>query len=294
MALSFANCYPSTASVTELNASVSNTPHGLFIASLLSPRFPVNRAIAALSESDNPAFSFVDYSFGSQYENLQALVDGLLGDASPAHSITVIVYAECGPCRPPRRPRGYFPLTPTGLSITQLNKRLGLADVRVVETIADRLAFIHSQLSSDPRIKYIIHRGLEDNFDKPARTVYDALLEQEFTGNPQVSIGENPLNQRQRRVKSIKEFHQNHLKGVRRGDIVNLDGTTGFCFRNESGCHGLSYAATQRLLRDAKRKGIILLLWRAEWQGATVIPVPERKRKYRITNVSELKRLLRR
>ena len=271
---------------------------GLVTLALLNPRFPVAKAAEALSTSPHPSFAFLHKTFGSKYENVKALIDRLNPDPSAGRCVTVIIYGDCGPCRTPRRPRGLFQVMAPSHSIGSLNRALEKGNLKVLKEHNREYEAIESKLPQLPGVRYIFMPALEDNFTTRSFQVVEALAEQVFAHRPDVAIGRNPL--RYKRATGVREIHSystRQLGALKRGDILTGDGDT-MCFPGESRCRGRGLRGIRKLVLEARRKGVHLLLWRPENQGLPLFIdnrpafIPVSRRKYQIRGVKHIKQLL--
>jgi hypothetical protein len=266
----------------------------------LRPDFPTSKVVKALSDSPHPAIAVVHKAFGSKYSNLQDIIYGLLGDPVGAPDcLTVVVYVECGPCRPPRRPVGYFPLISPKDDIAAFNRKLDQKTPRLLKKIKKEIAFIKANLPVDPRINYIIMTGLEDNFTDKGHQVMAELVDEVFEGS--VVVGRNRLYF-QERAGRVDEYHSIDMEDLRRlkkGDILNFDGEI-MCYSGETGCEGTPQFGVEFLIEEAQALGIGLMLWRPEWQGLPAnadvnnpVVLPPWERTYKVPFINKIKKLLR-
>lgn len=281
------------------------TARGGAVLAILKDGFPVKDTVDMLSAAaPHPAIGVVHKSFGSNYANLRAVINGLLNHPThPSTCVSVVVYVECGPCRAPRRPAGLFPVISPGLSISALNTRLERAHVPTLKAFSKAIRSIKAQLPELPGVRYIIEPGLEDNFTSKASKVMVSLIKQEWADRQQLTIARNRINNREIERPLRKEVHTYDYKALQKltkGDIISGDGYT-LCLPTDRNCKGYSMAQVARLLREASDRGVIVLLWRPEWQGLPALipghvqsPVPPRKRKYSLAGRTYIKQLLRR
>ncbi len=264
------------------------TPRGGATLALLHSRFPVNDAINTLSwATPHSSFAFVVKSFGNSYGNVEALISGLLNHPlRPSRCVTVVVYVECGPCRPPRRNPGLFPLIAPTENIGSLNRGLERNKAHIVRAFIRDIARIQSKLPQIPGVKYVIEPGLEDNFTRPAFHIIASLIKQEFQLRDDWRLGSNTVGNRLRAGvhNEIHTFLPEDLRRLRSGDILSGD--------------GVMYDPSRAFIRKATSKGVNILLWRPEWQGLPSQPSTHFKsisqRRYRFTDQSAIKKLLRR
>jgi hypothetical protein len=262
---------------------------GLAILGLLNPRFPVATATELLSVQSRPRFTFLNATFGKNPANFIALVDSLQSQGKSPH---VGIYAICGPCRVPRRD-GSLVQFRDDLDIPSLNRALA-NDPRTQEDYRNFLIDLRQNfLALFPELEYDIFPELEDNFDVPARTVAVRIAQEVFAGSARIIT--NPLGF-ERTPGLPVEIHSDfpgNLPLLKNGDAWSFDGQN-MLFPGESG-PGLSFEATKQLIRDANAKGVVIYLWRHEWQGLTKgsnFSPPVNERNYVFTNKERIKELL--
>ena len=241
---------------------VAESSVGIQTLGLLNPKFPVNDAYEVLKDARNPSFAFVYKSFGSRKENLWRLIE-LLGNRPdyPSSITTVFVYADCGPCRPPRRPKGLFPLILKDLTIQRLNRLLERRDAYLLARLNKDLEEIRSYLRRMPGVHYVFYPGLEDNLTKGAHAVFRDLALQVFRERDDVTLGRNPLNPHKASYPiEVHSYSLSTLRQLKKGDILAGDGFI-LCYPGEKGCKGLSLNTARTLVREARRRGVHLLFW---------------------------------
>lgn len=277
----------------------SQTPSGLAILALLNPRFPVNDAYKVISASPAPAFAFVHKTFGNSYKNLDLLLSKLL--ANPVHArsnITVLVYGDCGPCRPPRRPAGLFPLIAPKETISSLNRKLEKNDHRLVRQFEKEYAILVGHLPINERLKYHFQISLEDNLSEKAFLRLANIAHKAIAGRDDITLGRNP--QAHRRTPGFPtERHSYGVKdlyALKPGDVLTGDGAA-LAFPGERCANQYSTQQVRQVVLAARARGVIFLLWRPEHQGIPFCPnriafIPPSKRTYKISNKAVLKRLL--
>lgn len=252
---------------------------GILTLSLLNKNFPVEDAYTILSASPRPALGFVHKSFGSRYSNLYTVLDKL----SPKE-ITVVVYGDCGPCRPPRRPAGYFPLIAPHLSIDQLNRRLESADVKTLNLFRKEWEFILNSLQLRSNVKYRFQISLEDNLTPRAHKVLRSLALQIFRGRKDVIVGRNSM--KALTANYPMEVHSKNLADLRKlkaGDIFTTDGFS-LTYPGDFACESaLKPSQARDLITTGRIRGVIVLIWTPEAQGLPFCPagsLPMREREF--------------
>jgi hypothetical protein len=252
----------------------------------------------------HPAIGVVHKSFGSDYANVRKVIDGLLNHPTrPSRCVTVVVYLECGPCRAPRRPAGLFPVVLPRLTIGALNTRLANAHLPTLKVWDRVIGVVEANLPQVPGVRYVIEPGLEDNFTLPAARALQSLIEQRFRGRLDYTIARNRIDNRDVPRPLKKEIHTYDYREVaklRSGDLITGDGYT-LCLPTDRRCDGYGKAAIERLLRDASERGVVVMLWRPEWQGLPPLQpgevphlVAPSDRTYRLAGREYIKQLLRR
>lgn len=286
-------------------ADTCPTARGGATLAVLRPGFPIKPTIDMLSAAaPHPAIGVVHKAFGSNYANLREVINGLINHPTrPSTCVSVVLYVECGPCRTPRRPAGMFPVIAPHLSIPALNSNLERAHIPTLKAFDKELERIEGALPQLPGVRYILEPGLEDNFTTPAFRALQSLIEQRFQGRPDYTIARNRIDNRDVPRPLNKEIHTYDYREVSKlkaGDIISGDGYT-LCLPTDQDCKGYSMAQVGRLLREASERGVIVLLWRPEWQGLPAqipghvqSPVPPSKRKYTLAGRGYIKKLLRR
>lgn len=272
-----------------------SSPRGLATFALLNRKYPVRDAGEVLSVSRAPAFAFVHKIFGNEYQNVAELIDYIdTHSLKPYPPITVIVYLDCGPCRPPRRPPGFARILAPRLNISQLNRALARKNDRIVEAFTRELDLILSKLPERPNVKYIIIPSLEDNLTPKAWATMAQVTLSRIGGRVGYSLARNSLPNAYRRVitTEVHGYNTSFQHRLKPGDIVNGDGEN-ICFPGER-CEGKPVWFVKEWLQSARSKGLIALIWRPETQGLDLsgksIPIADRK--YRIPNKNILKDLL--
>lgn len=245
----------------------NNTERGLFLAGLLNPRFPVTESCQILSKVDRPAFSFVYKAFGNKHSNLQKLITCLKD--SGIKDITAVVYADCGPCRQPRRPKGLFKLIQPSLDIPGINRQLQNNNKKVIDSFANYYASIKELLVQQEGVRYIFSEALEDNYSVRAFSKLRSLSRGIFIDRNDLTLLRNPLTGSSRGGGKLEKhgYGMDVLRELRRGDILNGDGDL-FCFKGER-CpsQAKSESEIKHLIAEAGKRGVIVLLFRPEIQG---------------------------
>ena len=265
----------------------NNSPYGIATLALLKRGYPVEDVARVLRASNNPAFAFVHKVFGNHYENLEILISDLTNNhPKPDPHITVIVYLDCGPCRTPRRPGGFFPVIAPRLDINQLNRLLERTHKRTLSIFKKEARFLRDRLPIQSNVSYIIIPSLEDNLTARSYAVMASIQQQVFAGIPQVTFGRNRNKNAPFRSSNPIEFHGYHIADIRKlvsGDIVNGDGEI-FCFKNETNCTGYSQNHLLRWAKASRKRSLVTLIWRPETQGLTIKGgiIPLNRRKYRV------------
>lgn len=223
--------------------------------------------------------------------------------ANTTNTITAIVYADCGPCRAPRRPPGLFRLVLPKLSINELNSGLERGRLSVLKAIVKEYMEIERNLPRMPGASYVFTPGLEDNYTDKAYKVLRTIAGQVFALRDDVRFSRNPYYPTTHRIKhDSKEIHtyeRSRLKTLKIGDVASGDGEV-LCFPNER-CHGASFSDVRAWVNYGRLKGIITLIYRPDIQGiptgtkgGTSVMVPPNRRTYKISDISYIKRLLKR
>lgn len=269
---------------------------GLVLLPLLSKKFPVQGAARVLSKTKTPAFSFLYKSFGNHEENLAHLLATLIPTST---TITSIVYFDCGPCRPPRRPAGLFSLVLPSLDIDDLSYQLELGYWQTQATLFLHIFTLLESLPQNEKLTYIIHPALEDNYTSAARKALSSLIKEAALDRPDIKLGINPLAPQARGRGVPLEIHSSsadRLRGLHRGDILSMDGER-LKYPGEPG--GVEYGDARALIATAERKGVTVLLWRPEFQGlppltdgGTRVLIPPSNRVYKISRPRYLMKLI--
>ena len=271
---------------------------GMMLAALPNATFPVTKAISVLREAEHPAFSFSHYTFGTKYDNVYRVISEL---AKEKKCVTVIVYLDCGPCRPPRRPAGLFPLLAKTKSIQALNVALAKAEPKTLNILYRSFEKLSYELPLVDGVKYILMPGLEDNLDRKAFKQMVFLIDMVWEGRKDYVIGRNRVNNQPVSGERPEEVHgyDAHTSPPSPHDIINGDGDT-WCLPGEKRCSGYSTDQIESLMTFAKKDGTTFLLWRPEWQGLPTLTdgsdsvlTPPSERTYRLVGAEETRRLLR-
>lgn len=273
---------------------------GLATLPLLNKKFPVNQAYDVIKRSPAPAFGFVHKVFGNEYSNLKLLINKLINNpANTTSDITVVVYVDCGPCRFPRRAKGFFSVIEGNESISSLNHKLEKGNTHILSAFNKEMEFVEKHLPIHPRVVYKLQIGLEDNYSDKAYSVLRSLASQVYSQRPDITIGRNSLHFKQSKYPTeLHSYSYSDLRKLKKGDVITGDGAT-LLFPGEKCQGGRSTSEVRRLVLKARKMGVTLLLWRPENQGlkfcdSTASNVPVNKRKYTILNSHDLKKLLRR
>lgn len=234
---------------------------GAFLA-LLDERFPLKDAARFLKGLRCPAVGVLYKTFGKSLSRIVRL-QTMIGKPLKVH-----LYADCGPCRYPRRPRGFAPLFKPELSIDDFNAKI-VASGRLRASFRREMLRPLFRLGREHRSLIVeVSPALEDNYSMEARGVIWKLLraERRFARAPMVSLKMNPLFYYPYSSFPI-EAHtcsERTTSLLRKGDTLSFDGVH-IAFRGEGGdCQS---GEAKKLVGIASRKKADVLLWRAPWQG---------------------------
>jgi len=236
---------------------------GLLTLPLLNKNFPVEDAARILKASPRPAFGFLHGSFGKEYQNLHRLQD-MLGK----RRMTIVVYADCGPCRPPRRPKGHFPLIASSLDIRTHNRLIGGNNRNLIHKYRAVYWNIKEQLRQQRNIRYRFQISLEDNLTEEAHSVLRLIALDVFKDRPDVIVGRNPLKFSQ--APYPVEYHgwnPADLYKLKAGDIMTTDGFP-MVYRNDEWCPSMLKPRVARdLVVQGRIRGVITMIWTPQSQG---------------------------
>lgn len=255
---------------------------GIFVPSLLNPRFPVDDII----DLKPNAVAVLAKSFGSKWSNLERV--------SP-HVKTVILYLDCGPCRDPRRPKGQFSVIAPNMNISRFNRALGRRNPRLLRELRKYLSGVYGRLPRLGEIEYIIVPSLEDNFTHDAYVVFRELVREVFATE---RIVRNPLhgNRWPGDGLEVHSYSTIDASRLRPGDIINGDGVES-CLATS--CNELDFAELRKWVDIANSVGALPVIYIPQIQGLPanikqggVSFTPPDKRKYTVHNIKQLRRLI--
>lgn len=275
-------------------ARIQPAPTGVLTLALLNSRFPVKEAYDVIKESPHPAFAFVHKVFGNHYEHLEYLIAHL---ASTHDSISVLVYADCGPCRFPRRPIGLFPVIAPHENIVSLNRKLEKGNTRTLALFSKEFMTIKSNLPTKPGVSYNLQIGLEDNYTTNAHKVLRALALQLFADRPDVTIGRNALKFQQAPYPvEMHTYDINALSKLKPGDILTGDGFT-LTFPKDPVCLSRKFDDIRKIVIAAREQAKAFFVYRSDIQGIPICfkgttSISPSKRIYKISQKDSLKRLI--
>ena len=284
-------------------SSAKAQDRGLLTLALLNDKFPVKEACEILSESPRPSFGFVYRAFGTNPKNLHTLIDCLANHpVRPASSIGVYVYLECGPCRPPRRPKGLFNIFLANHSISQVNKKLESGDDATLNAVSEEYGRVADALPTNPIVKYHIAPGLEDNYTPKAFIALKSIIEKVFIAQFIALKGKIFRNPQDWLIPSEEPIEIHTYEGalvsyLKPGDVITGDGVT-LCFPNQKRCDGYNLKQVKYLISEAEKKGVTVLIYRADMQGLPLeqgnrpLFIPPSKRNYTISGKKYLIQLM--
>lgn len=277
----------------QVDKSITS-PTGVLTLALLNNRFPVGDAYDVLKESPHPAFAFVHKVFGGNYKNLRVLINRL---ADTHDSVSVLTYADCGPCRYPRRPVGLFPIIAPKETIHSLNRKLEHSNTRILSLFSKELTTIKRNLPIRQGVNYNLQIGLEDNYTGLAHKVLRSLALQIFSDRPDVIIGRNALHFRQ--ADYPVEMHTYDIRALNKlkaGDILTGDGFS-LTFPGDPVCKSKKFDDIRKIVDRARDEFKQFYVYRSDIQGIPICykgtrSVSPNKRKYTISQKDSLKRLI--
>ncbi len=267
----------------------------------MHPSFPEDRAVELLSAAaPHPALAIGHRFFGNDYVRINRMIESLLThERSPSQHVTLVVYLDCGPCRPPRRPAGLFDLLLPGLDIPSLDRALSSRSASALQAFGDEARSLAASMPEQPGVSVIVVPVLEDGLEEDAFDVAASVIAEAFVGRSDFSIGRNRVDNAET-PGYRREVHELQLApGLKPGDIATADGQN-ICTRFDRNCNGLSLAHAKNLIRSGESNGAIVMAWRPEWQGLpsgignNPVAIPASQRTMTIPYLNCFKNLLRR
>jgi hypothetical protein len=265
------------------------------------PTFPTDRAVERLSEAAPHAVFAVGHKiFGQDYVRINGMVDALLThERRPSSHVTVIIYLDCGPCRPPRRPTGLFDLILPGLDIPALSRALSSGERGTLEVFANEARAIEMGMPAQPGMSLILVPILEDNAEEEAFDVAASIIAEAFANRSDWSLARNRIDN-EPDSGYRREVHRLELTpSLKPGDIATADGQN-ICTRFDANCNGMSLQHAKNYIRSGEANGASVLLWRPEWQGLPAgignnpVAVPAAQRTMTIPQINCFRNVLRR
>lgn len=236
------------------------TYQGATFLALLHDSFPLEKAASLLKRSHCPTVGVLHRTFGlrlSRIVKLQALIK---------KRMKVLVFADCGPCRYPRRPKGYAPHFRPDLTIDEFNEQIITSRALRTEFRRKAIRPILAFMKRHPQIIWEISAALEDNFSIYSRKLINRAVASEIRRlGVRVRVKENPLLWAPGALPG--ELHtcsSGYTKTLRKGDSLSFDGHH-IALGGEKGECGKDKAIST--IKAAKSKGADIYLWRAPWQG---------------------------
>lgn len=276
-----------------MGARADCVPTGLLTLALPNRDFPVLAGAAVINSSPCPAFSYLYRSFGSTESNLTKLTNLVVASAKRRHTnVSMVVYLDCGPCRPPRRPFGQFSLIAPSYTIQGLNRAIEASKKPVIQAYFQAYRHVALTLPKASNLHYKITLCLEDNYSKKTYQVLDKLARKAFAGVPRVEFGRNSV---------ISNFSTGYIESHGYGSKTALYGSrlkvsTGdgypLCFPSEVNCRGSGMGDIKAWMSQNKRNGILSLIYRPDIQGVDGSSKGVFKRSYKLSHQSELINIL--
>jgi hypothetical protein len=247
---------------------------GLAIFALNNPRFPVDEAIDILRSTKpghRAAISVLNRTFGESMENYNRLLAEL--DYLKPH---VQIHATCGPCRMPRADGSILKFA-RQYNIPQLNDKISNEEQAVIAEYIQVLEDIKSNyIAPHPTLSFTVTPELESNYTRQVAGIMINLTLQVFADNQNVEINFNHLDNAMRFPTIPYEVHHtlpHSTVSLDPGDIINFDGSI-FLYPDETRPQGFwqsnniaNWEQIQETISYSIKRGAIVYIWRAEWQG---------------------------
>lgn len=250
---------------------------GVSAFALMNERYPVLELVDILRQGNpakRPAFAILHRSFGEKYDNYYHVQSELEGLNPHVH-----IYATCGPCRRGGNVGRSMEHFLQSMDVGAFN--WALRDPGVQEQYKAWLRDIKDKyILAYPNSTFTVIPELESNMDYEAYIITYNLAKEVFAGDANVDIVVNPMSASIQEVHSWgierAEKHTTNIYGTGelRGsvDILNFDGSI-FLYADESadGYDHWDTIATWDEIQDLiiynRSRGIMVYLWKDEWQG---------------------------
>lgn len=272
-------------------AGICKSHQGATFLALLNPKFPLKEGASLLNQSPCPSVGVLYRTFGLKLSRIVAFKKLI------KKKLKVLVYADCGPCRWPRRPKGYADHFRTDLSIDEFNDLFPESQKLRSEYKRKALLPIIRFIPKHKNIIWEISPALEDDYNSDSwPSMLRLIRDQKRRSKVSFGIRRNPLIYT-REVGYKQEAHTcrpSMVEAMKPKDSLSFDGVH-IAFPGEHGeCRS---DQAKKVMAKARAKRIDTYLWRAPWQGLPIregtlgAPIPERT--YKVDKITESGGLLR-
>jgi|GEM_PF-2782556 len=261
------NRRPSVPATTETGAAASKRIEakevGLAYFSLLSPRFPCDRALSVFEAGVRPVLATLWGTFGDDTSCLARWFQ-----TSPEKSHTLEIHPWNGPCIRNKRCESHE--LGAGLSTKEFNRKLEQGDEQLTRAITERVREIKAAVEkfARPADELILSTGLEDNYSPAAFERVLRLVKESWPH----SVVRNPVGDLKKKGYAGADYLELHGSEPQFSSddrcIANLDGTDmHFPHRSGLGPDAISWQKANEYVKRYSQRCRLTFVWSGAWQG---------------------------